>query len=86
MPELSRFYGIVIKMFYDDHNPPYFHVEYGGNKAVIEIATLNITQGKFPRRALNLVREWASQHEEELLANWQLGVAEVPFTKIDPLP
>jgi hypothetical protein len=85
MPELSRFYGIVIKMFYDDHNPPHFHVEYSGHRAIIELETLNMTQGKLPRRALNLVREWAAQHHDELVANWEFGVAELPFRSIDPL-
>lgn len=85
MPELSRFYGIVIKMYRDDHNPPHFHAEYAGREAVFEIESLNITKGKFPRRATNLVREWAAQHEQDLLTNWQLMLADEPFVKIDPL-
>ena len=71
MPEISRFYGIVISMYYDDHNPPHFHARYGGDRAAIEIPSLRVLEGKLPPRVLGLVVEWASQHQPELMG--QLG-------------
>src|SRR5256712_4909429 len=62
MPEVSRFYGIVIKIFYDDHNPPHFHAEYGEHEVLVSISTLAILSGSLPARALGLVTEWASLH------------------------
>ena len=59
MPELCRFYGIVIRMYWDDHNPPHFHAFYGGDMAVIDINTLSIIAGSVPPRALGLIVEWA---------------------------
>lgn len=85
MPELSRFYGIVIMMYYDDHNPPHFHAEYAGEEVTIEIDTLEVGEGQLPRRALNLVREWAKLHREELHVAWQQMVDEIPLDKIEPL-
>jgi hypothetical protein len=66
MPEISRFYGIIIAMFFDDHNPPHFHARYGGEKVAIEIESLRILEGHFSPRALGLVIEWAVQHRDEL--------------------
>jgi len=66
MPELSRFYGIVIQMYFDDHPPPHFHAIYAGSKAVIDIETLAIIKGELPPRARGLVIEWASIHQDEL--------------------
>lgn len=66
MPELSRFYGVQIKMYYDDHNPPHFHARYGGDEALIAIDTLEVIAGTLPSRALGLVYEWAGQHRAEL--------------------
>jgi Domain of unknown function (DUF4160) len=63
VPEISRFYGIVIKMFFDDHLPPHFHAEYGDLELIVNINTLAIVQGKFPPRALGLVMEWAALHQ-----------------------
>ena len=57
MPEISRFYGIVITMYYDDHNPPHFHARYGENKAVIAISSLRILEGRLPARVLGFDRE-----------------------------
>ena len=85
MPEVSRFFGIIIAMFYDEHNPPHFHARYGKQKVAIEIDTLRILDGKIPHRALGLVIEWASQHQEELLQNWELARNEKPLEKITPL-
>lgn len=69
MPEISRFFGIVVSIFYSDHNPPHFHIEYAGNKASIDIET-GLVKGKMSRRALKLVFEWMDEHKAELLANW----------------
>lgn len=66
MPEVSRFYGIVIKIFYDDHNPPHFHAEYGEYEMLVNINTLAIMGGRLPARALGMVSEWASLHQQEL--------------------
>jgi len=86
MPEICRFYGIIIKMFFDDHSPPHFHAEYAGNNVAMHIKTLSILSGSFPPRALGLVVEWASLHQEELLQNWNSAQLLKPIGKIDPLP
>jgi hypothetical protein len=85
MPEICRFYGIVIKMFFEDHNPPHFHAEYGGFEAVVEIDTLAVIGGKLPPRALGLVMEWAAVHQEELILLWQNARQQKPLGKIEPL-
>ncbi|AXK38530.1 DUF4160 domain-containing protein [Crenobacter cavernae] len=72
MPTISHFYGILIQMFFNDHAPAHFHVKYGEFKAVVDIQTLEVSQGKLPRRALALVREWAQTHRAELLEDWEL--------------
>ena len=86
MPEISRFYGIVIKMFFDDHNPPHFHAQYSGDEALININTLAVIAGRVPARAQGLVAEWASLHQEELLALWRQARNHEPLRKIKPLP
>lgn len=85
MPEIARFYGIIVAMFYDDHNPPHFHARYGKDGVVIEIKTLRILEGHLPPRALGLVIEWASQHREELISDWELASNNEPPKKITPL-
>lgn len=72
MPTISAFYGILIQMFFKDHAPPHFHVKYGEFKAFIDINTLLLLNGKLPRRALNLVLDWAELHQAELLEDWRL--------------
>jgi hypothetical protein len=85
VPEISRFYGIVIKIYFGDHNPPHFHAEYGLEHALVDINTLAIIAGHLSPRALGLVAEWASLHQEELRVCWQRAKnLEVPG-KIDPL-
>jgi hypothetical protein len=85
MPEISRFYGIIIKMYYDDHNPPHFHAEYGEREALIEINTLALIAGNLPARAMGLVTEWATIHKDELLKDWEkVKNLEIP-DKIEPL-
>jgi hypothetical protein len=66
MPELARFYGIVIQMYFGDHPPPHFHAIYGGHKAVVDIETLALMDGELPARARGLVIEWATLHQDEL--------------------
>ena len=86
MPEISRFYGIIIKMYFGDHHPPHFHAEYGGEEALISINTLGIIQGKLPPRIMGMVAEWTALHQEELLADWQRASNLEPLDKIAPLP
>jgi hypothetical protein len=85
MPEISRFFGIIIAMFYNDHAPPHFHVRYGGQKAIIEIETLRVLNGKLSPRVLGLVMEWASQHQDELREDWKLAREEKELRSIKPL-
>jgi len=85
MPEISRFYGIVIKMFFDDHNPPHFHALYGEYEVLININSFGVFAGKLPPRALGLVIEWATQHRDELLNNWEKAQRQEPLSKIEPL-
>ena len=84
MPEISRFYGIIIQMFFNDHNPPHFHVEYGEYKAVISFSD-EIIQGIMPKRALKMVFEWMDLHRDELMENWSLAQKGQPLKKIEPL-
>ena len=85
MPELSRFYGIVIKMYFDDHSPPHFYAEYGSDQAVVNVETLAVIAGKLPPRATGLVMEWASLHQEELRQQWHKATHLEPMDKIAPL-
>jgi len=86
MPTISRFYGIMIRMFFNDHAPPHFHARYGEYEATIDIVSREIIQGELPVRALNLVQEWAMIHTEELLGDWRLCREKAAPVKIDPLP
>jgi phosphomannomutase len=85
MPEISRFFGIVIKMFFDDHNPPHFHAEYSGYFALIDIRSLSAFSGYLPPRVMGLVIEWATIHKEELFADWERARAQQELQKIAPL-
>jgi hypothetical protein len=85
MPELCRFYGIRITMYYDDHHPAHFHARYGGDEAVIAIETLDVIAGSLPRRALGLVYEWASSHRADLKRAWMQAQNLEPVESIDPL-
>ena len=84
MPELSRFLGIVIGMFYREHGVPHFHAVYGGHEISVEVETGRI-HGQFPPRALKLVIEWRDLHKAELLENWALAKAGQPLKAIAPL-
>jgi hypothetical protein len=66
MPEVSRFYGIVIRIFFGDHPPPHLHAVYGEHSAKVDITTLAVFDGRLPARALSLVIEWATLHQNEL--------------------
>ena len=85
MPEISRFYGIIIAMFFGDHNPPHFHARYAEESVAIEIESLRIMEGHIPPRALGLVVEWATQYKKELLNNWELARLNQAPNKIEPL-
>ena len=84
MPEVSRFLGIVIRMYYRDHAPPHFHATYGDYEITVEIET-GVFAGRFPRRALAAVLEWFREHQDELRENWERARSEVPLEKIEPL-
>ncbi len=86
MPEISRFYGIVIRMYFNDHNPPHFHAHDSGHEAVINIRTLAVISGRLPGRALGLVAEWGSMHCDELLELWRKARDSHRLHGIDPLP
>lgn len=86
MPEISRFYGIVIKLYYDDHHPAHFHAQYGEFEVLVAIETLAIIAGRLPARALGLVTEWAVLHQDELKIAWQDAQDFEPVERIDPLP
>ena len=85
MPELCRFYGIVIQMFHSDHGPPHFHARYGGAKASFDIETLGLLRGQMPPRARSLVIEWASLHQDALLEAWRRSARHESPGKIAPL-
>jgi hypothetical protein len=85
MPELARFFGIVIKMFWDDHSPPHFHAFYAGEEALIDIHALSVFAGRLSPRALGLVVEWATLHQRELLEDWRRAERQQPLERIEPL-
>ena len=85
MPEVSRFFGIVIRFYYNDHEPAHLHAIYGEHEALIEIDSLAVLRGELPRRALALVLEWAALHREELRTNWENARLGVPPANIAPL-
>ncbi|PRY45499.1 uncharacterized protein DUF4160 [Spirosoma oryzae] len=85
MPQISRFFGIIIAMYYDDHNPPHFHAKYGNEECLIAIRDLTLLEGRLPSRALGMVIEWAATHQTELAANWELAKNLQPLHSIEPL-
>ena len=86
MPEISRFYGIIIRMYAQDHLPPHFHADYSGQVAQIDIQTAEILVGSLPRRALRLVQDWTELHRQELLDNFAGLRLDLPrYRKIEPL-
>jgi hypothetical protein len=85
LPELSRFYGIVIAMYYKEHSPPHFHAKYGGQRAAFSIEDLRLIEGALPRRVVSFVLEWAFEHRQELMQDWALAGAHKPLRGIAPL-
>lgn len=85
MPELSRFFGIIIRMYFDDHPPPHFHAIYGGREMQVSIDPITILEGNLPRRAVSMVIEWAALHQHELMENWHRLQSDQPTQKINPL-
>jgi len=81
MPEICRFLGIIITMYFDEHNPPHFHIKYNEYRASMEITTFNIIAGQLPAKVRGLVEEWGEVHQEELLQMWHSK----EFHKIKPL-
>lgn len=84
MPTISMFFGILIRMYYDEHNPPHFHATYQGHQSTFDMDG-NILQGDFPDRQKKLVSAWAVLHKDELLANWELARENQSLFRIDPL-
>ena len=85
MPVVSRFLGIVIAMFYQEHNPPHFHVRYNEHKASVSIKDLALMGGNLPPKVLGLVIEWASKYQNELLEDWELARMLKELKPIQPL-
>lgn len=85
MPELSRFFGIIIRMYYDDHPPRHFHAIYQDQEAQVGIDPIVILSGQLPRRAISMVYEWAAIHQQELMDNWHRLENNQPSEKIQPL-
>jgi hypothetical protein len=85
MPEISRFLGIVIAMYYKEHEPPHFHAKYGNQTGIFSVAELELTEGSLPKRVISLVLEWAFEHRDELMEDWKLAMAKKPLHKITPL-
>jgi hypothetical protein len=86
MPEICRFYGIVIKMYFADHAPPHFHAEYAEHEARIAISSLAVISGRLPPRAMGLVAEWATLHQQDLSGLWEKARRLEPLHRLDPLP
>ncbi|MDO4540979.1 MAG: DUF4160 domain-containing protein [Syntrophomonadaceae bacterium] len=85
MPEISLFGGIRITMYYAEHNPPHFHAEYGGHKALIDIQRGYVIRGALPARQLKFALAWGEMHKDELMQNWELAKADQPLNRIMPL-
>ena len=84
MPEISRFLGIVVAMFYRDHGPAHFHAWYGEHEATVRIDD-GVVEGYLPRRALAHVQEWSALHRDELRDNWERARTRRPLRKVEPL-
>ena len=85
MPEVSRFFGIVIYVYFEDHAPPHFHARYGGQEASIDMRSRAVIAGRLPKRAAALVDEWATLNEVALLLDWERAAAGEPLVPIPPL-
>lgn len=85
MPEIARFFGLIIRMYFDDHDPAHFHASYAEYESRLRIAPVGVMDGNLPPRPLALAVEWASLHEAELLENWRLARLGKPLALIAPL-
>jgi len=85
MPEICRFFGVIIAIFYNEHGIPHFHAKYGEQTGIFSIADLQLLEGTLPKRVISLVLEWAFDHRTELLEDWELAKAGRPLKKINPL-
>ncbi|MBM2809340.1 MAG: hypothetical protein HW416_99 [Chloroflexi bacterium] len=86
MPTISMFYGIVIQMYWDEHGPPHFHALYGEHEALVDLRDLRVLRGSLPRRAMALVLEWADDHRDDLMEDWNLCSQLQPPKPVQPLP
>jgi hypothetical protein len=85
MPQISSFLGIIIRMFYRDHNPPHFHAAYAEHEGLIDINKLELISGRLPPRVLGLVIEWTALHQKELNDNWDRAKRQETLKSIEPL-
>ncbi|WP_150466058.1 DUF4160 domain-containing protein [Francisella sp. SYW-2] len=85
MPTISRFFGIIISMYWDEHNPPHFHVRFGEYKCSVSITNISVIVGELPKKQERLVLAWAEIHQEELLQNWELCQKDKQPMQIEPL-
>ena len=85
MPVISRFFGIIIAIYWNDHSPPHFHAKYSGDEAIIDINTGETLKGVLSKRVLSLVHEWRQLHRDELIQDWELAKQRKPLRYISPL-
>ncbi len=85
MPIVSRFFGIVIAFYWEDHFPAHFHAKYSGDEAMINVLNGEVLRGSLPRRALSLINEWRALHVEELMENWKRARQRRPLVYVAPL-
>jgi hypothetical protein len=85
LPVISQFFGIIIRMYYDEHNPPHIHVEFQGNKAIFDLAGNVIRGNLYSKTATRLIREWIDLHTTELVMDWELSKSGEPIKPIQPL-
>ncbi len=86
MPTISRFYGIVITMYFRDHPPPHIHVRYGERQGRVAYLSGEVLTGDLPGRVVRMIVEWCGLHADELDTNWDRAQAKLPLTEIEPLP
>ncbi|MBX3573939.1 MAG: DUF4160 domain-containing protein [Mesorhizobium sp.] len=82
MPTISIFFGVVVQMYWNDHNPPHFHAFYQGSRALIAIGTGEIIAGSLPPGVRRILRDWTLLHHAELMANWERGMLQEPFQSV----
>ena len=86
MPEVSRFHGIIVQIYHDDHGTPHFHARHAGRKVKVAIADLSVMHGMLPKPTLDLLLRWAAIHQDELLEAWKRAQQHEAPGKIEPLP